>query len=70
MSEQERLAAELAELRERLQEAEGTLHAIHTGEVDAVIVDNQIYTLESADAATNRLRKDVLAQIQQQPTTA
>ena len=45
--------AELADLRARLQEAEETLDAIRTGEVDAVVVGGpqgqQVYTLENAD---------------------
>ena len=64
MSEQDRLQAENAELRAQLQEAEETLSAIRGGEVDALVVGTQIYTLESADASSNRLRKDVLAQME------
>jgi PAS domain S-box-containing protein len=64
MSEEEGLRAEIAALRHRLQEAEDTLHAIRTGEVDALIVGSQVYTLESADASSNRLRQDVLAQME------
>ena len=64
MSLEDRLRAENADLRQRLQEAEDTLHAIRTGEVDALIVGAQVYTLESADASSNRLRKDVLAQME------
>ncbi|MBU2288199.1 MAG: PAS domain S-box protein, partial [Gammaproteobacteria bacterium] len=59
-----RLASENAELRVRLQELEDTLHAIHSGDVDALVVNNDIYTLESAHAANNQLRKDVLGQMQ------
>jgi PAS domain S-box-containing protein len=55
--------AELAALRVRLAEAEQTLEAIRTGEVDALIVGNDVYTLDSANAASNRLRSDVLAQM-------
>jgi PAS domain S-box-containing protein len=44
---------ELARLRARLAEAEETLNAIRSGEVDAIAVDgprgHQIYTLQSAD---------------------
>jgi PAS domain S-box-containing protein len=44
---------ELAELRRRLGEAEGTLHAIRTGEVDAVVTAGkaglQVFTLQGAD---------------------
>jgi len=64
VSEQDRLQAENAELRAQLQEAEETLSAIRGGEVDALVVGTQIYTLESADASSNRLRKDVLAQME------
>src|SRR6185295_18801508 len=64
VSEEARLAAENAELRERLREAEDTLAAIRAGEVDALVVGTQVYTLESADASSNRLRKDVLAQME------
>jgi PAS domain S-box-containing protein len=52
-----------AELRLRLQEADETLQAIRHGDVDALVVENEIYTLESASDASNRLRKDVLAQM-------
>jgi PAS domain S-box-containing protein len=44
---------EIAELRRRLEEAEDTLRAISTGEVDALVVDSPegevIYTLSTAD---------------------
>jgi PAS domain S-box-containing protein len=52
------------ELRSRLIEAEDTLAAIRNGDVDALIVGEDIYTLDSANAATNAMRKDVLAQMQ------
>jgi PAS domain S-box-containing protein len=55
---------ELEQLRSRLQEAEDTLLALRNGEVDAIVVGEDIYTLESAEAATNRFRSDVLAQMQ------
>ena len=46
-------AAELAELRLRLQEAEDTILAIRNGDVDAVVVGGpagqKVYTLENAD---------------------
>ncbi len=57
-------AGELEQLRNRLQEAEDTLQALRNGEVDAIVVGEDIYTLESAEAATNRFRSDVLAQMQ------
>ena len=64
MSEEARLLAENAALRARLQDAEDTLSAIRGGEVDALVVGTRVYTLESADASSNRLRKDVLAQME------
>ena len=49
----EDLLAEIADLRNRLLEAEDTLRAIREGEVDAVVVSGpageQIYTLKGAD---------------------
>jgi PAS domain S-box-containing protein len=63
-----RLEAENAELRAQLTEARETLRAIRSGEVDAVVVEGpegtQLYTLESAEAASNRFRGDILAQIE------
>jgi PAS domain S-box-containing protein len=56
-------ARELAALRAQLDEAKQTLQAIRSGEVDALVVDDAIYTLDSANAASNRLRSDVLAQM-------
>jgi len=61
---EQRLVAENAELRARLQELEDTLHAIHSGDVDALVVNNAIYTLDSAHAETNQLRLDVLGQME------
>lgn len=40
---------ELAELRGRLEEAEETLRAIRSGEVDALVVGTQVFTLKSAE---------------------
>lgn len=44
---------EIGELREKIRELEGTLEAIRSGEVDAIVISNgdarQIYTLEGAD---------------------
>ncbi|HEX8283482.1 MAG TPA: PAS domain S-box protein [Pyrinomonadaceae bacterium] len=57
------LRAENAELRAQLEEAEETLRAIRGGEVDALVVGEQVYMLESADAASNRFRGEVLAQV-------
>jgi PAS domain S-box-containing protein len=57
------LRAEIEALRVRLAEAEQTLEAIRAGEVDALIVGDDVYTLDSANAASNRLRSDVLAQM-------
>jgi PAS domain S-box-containing protein len=63
-AEHARLVDENDELRRRLQELEDTLNSIHSGDVDALIVNNEIYTLESAHAASNRLRQDVLSQME------
>ena len=47
------LHAEIEELRQRLQEAEETLHAIRSGEVDALVINGpageQVFTLRGAD---------------------
>lgn len=52
-------AREIAKLRERLAEAEETLRAIRSGEVDAVVVAGkqgpQVFTLEGADRAYRTL---------------
>ncbi len=56
--------AEVASLRRELLELQETLHSIHSGDVDALIVNGDIYTLESAHAASNRLRQDVLSQME------
>jgi PAS domain S-box-containing protein len=56
-------AIELAALRIQLDEAEQTLRAIRSGEIDAIVVDDAVYTLDTANAASNRLRSDVLAQM-------
>src|SRR6188768_15013 len=60
----EALALEITELRYQLQEAQDTLEAIQNGDVDALIVGSDIYTLDSSNAATNKLRQDVLAQME------
>ena len=55
---QKQLVAENEELRARLGEAEETLHAIHSGEVDAIIVSgvdgDQIFTLKQAEDALQK----------------
>src|SRR6266850_1433912 len=47
------LKAEINELKARLTEAEQTLHAIRTGEVDALVVSgsdgDQVFTLKGAE---------------------
>ncbi len=43
------LAAENAELRARLEEAEETLRAIRAGEVDALVMGEEVYTLKGAE---------------------
>ncbi|MCG2592312.1 ATP-binding protein [Ramlibacter sp. XY19] len=57
------LREEMQELRIRLAEADETLTAIRQGDVDALVVGSDIYTLDSSNAAANRLRQDVLAQM-------
>jgi PAS domain S-box-containing protein len=61
------LLLEIAGLRTRLEEAEETLRAIRSGEVDALVVESpsgpQVYSLQSADAESNRFRGDILTQI-------
>src|SRR6185436_6733812 len=61
------LLAANAELRVRLEEAEETLRAIRSGEVDALVVDGpagpQVYTLQGVDAESNQFRGEILAQI-------
>lgn len=61
------LLAELVEVRARLAEAEDTLRAIRSGEVDAVVVDGpggpKVYTLQGTDSESNQFRGEILAQI-------
>ena len=61
------LHAANAELRARLEEAEETLRAIRSGEVDALVVDGksgaQIFTLQGIEAESNQFRGGILAQI-------
>jgi PAS domain S-box-containing protein len=45
----EQLLSENEELIRRLKEADDTLHAIRDNEVDALIVSDQVYTLQSAE---------------------
>jgi len=49
---QEELARENAELRARLEEAEETLRAIRAGEVDALVMGEEVYTLKGAETPT------------------
>ena len=61
------LPAENAELRARLEGAEETLRAIRNAEVDALIVESaagpRVYTLDGVDAASNRFRGEIIAQV-------
>jgi PAS domain S-box-containing protein len=56
-----------AALRARLEVAEATLAAIHAGEVDALVVQNengaQVYMLQGQDAEATRFRGEILAQV-------
>ena len=60
---QEQLLLELEDLRARLDEAEDTLRAIRSGEVDALIVSGvggeQVYTLKGADRSYRALIEDM-----------
>ena len=51
--DQTELTQEIEELRLQLQEANETIHAIRTGQIDALVVStesgSQLYTLRSAD---------------------
>jgi len=66
-SPEAQLRAENAELRARLEEAEDTLRAIRSGEVDSLVVETdegpQIFSLDAAEAASNRFRGEILAQV-------
>jgi len=67
MSAAERLQKALLEndaLRLRLEEADDTLRAIRSGDVDAIVVGSDVYTLDSANAAGNKLRRAVLSQME------
>ncbi|MEO5770977.1 MAG: PAS domain-containing sensor histidine kinase, partial [Burkholderiaceae bacterium] len=59
-----RLAEENAALRLRLADAEDTLRALRSGEVDAILVGEDVYVLEGAETAANRFRSDVLSQME------
>ena len=60
---QEQLLAENEELRARLDEAEDTLRAIRSGEVDALVVSgvggDQVFTLKGADHSYRLLIEDM-----------
>jgi PAS domain S-box-containing protein len=61
------LFTEMAELRERLVEAEEIFRAVRDGEVDALIVDGaegqRVFTLQGVDGESNRFRGEILAQV-------
>src|SRR2546421_9651808 len=57
------LQAEIEALRSRLAEAEDTLQAIRAGKVDALVVGDKLYLMEGLEAASNRFRGEVIAQI-------
>lgn len=62
-----KLLAENVALRVRLEETEEILRAIRGGEVDALVVESaagpRIYALQGVDAASNRFRGEILAQV-------
>lgn len=51
------------DLLERLREAEETLGAIRSGEVDALVVGDRVYALEETSVNSSRFRGEVLSQI-------
>jgi PAS domain S-box-containing protein len=59
-----RLREENAGLRERMEEAEDTLRALRNNEIDAIVVGESIYTLVGANATANRMRGEVLTQME------
>ncbi|WP_280151300.1 PAS domain-containing sensor histidine kinase [Piscinibacter sp. XHJ-5] len=59
----EALLDEIEQLKIRLAEAEETLQAIRNGEVDALVVADKLYIVEGIEAASNRFRGEVMAQI-------
>ena len=66
-AEVDSLQAANAELRAHLEEAEETLRAIRSGEVDALVVQGQmgtqIFTLQGSETESNQFRGDILSQI-------
>jgi PAS domain S-box-containing protein len=56
-----------ADLHTRLEEAAETLHAIRSGDVDALVIQSpagpQVYTIQGHDAEANRFRGEMLAQV-------
>ncbi len=66
-SNEQKLIAENSELHARLDEMQETLRAIRSGEVDALVVQSpegpQLFTLHGADAESNRVRGDILANV-------
>lgn len=64
---EQKLIVENSELHARLDEMQETLRAIRSGEVDALVVQSpegpQLFTLHSADAESNRVRGDILANV-------
>ena len=67
ISPEEQLRAENAALRQKLEEAEDTLRAIRTGDVDSIVVETkdgpQLFTLQGIDAESNRFRGEILEQV-------
>jgi PAS domain S-box-containing protein len=61
--DQSALSSEVEALRERVAELEEVLDAIRTGQVDALVDGDDIFTLVSAESASNLFRGQVLQQI-------
>ncbi|MEO5696844.1 MAG: ATP-binding protein [Burkholderiaceae bacterium] len=62
-NDRDQLLARIESLESSLAEAQATLNAIGSGEVDALIVGDKLFVLEGVEAATNRFRGEVMAQL-------
>ena len=60
-SEKHTPQAENEQLKERLQELQDTLDAIRNGEVDALVHGDGLFSLESAESASNRFMRSGLS---------
>lgn len=61
--ERQRLIDENSALRAELDELRNTFEAVSSGEIDALVVNGDLFTLQSAGSSAQRLREDVLGQM-------